>query len=104
MAEIFENGFSARDPEMALREHLAGGNGLIATSRSKAVAREFAVQNQGHVYAIDNVGGAQVKYPNELWFMAFEREVTLERIDASRIRGACSMDLKEWTPNPRCDG
>lgn len=55
-ADIFENGMTARNPAMSLEEHLAGGNGLISTSRNKGVAEGFAVQHRGLIYEIDNVG------------------------------------------------
>lgn len=85
-AEIFEDGMTARDPSMSLREHLGGGNGLISTSRSKAVAHGFALQRRGWIYEIDNIGGTRVKYSWRDWELMGEREVTFTRIEPSQIR------------------
>ncbi|MDA0643803.1 hypothetical protein [Nonomuraea ferruginea] len=37
---------TAHNPEMGLEEHMTGGNGLIAASESKKVARGFAIEHK----------------------------------------------------------
>jgi len=98
VGEIFENGMLARNPAMSVEEHLAGGNGLIVTLKSKFVADGFAIQNKGVTYVIDDVGGIRVKYPRHFRHLAGEREVVFRQIDPSRIRGAYTS-TGEWFPN-----
>ncbi len=102
-AEIFEGGMTARNPAMSIEEHLAGGNGLIATSKSKFVANGFAVQNKGLTYVIDDVGGTAVQYPKNFKFMKGEQEVVFSRIEPTQIRGAYTSK-GEWIPNPNYRG
>lgn len=90
---------TARKPAMSLEEHLAGGNGLIGTSKSKFVADGFAVQNKGLTYVIDDVGSTVVKYPKGYKYLAGEREVVFTRIETGQIRGAYTSS-GEWIPNP----
>jgi hypothetical protein len=88
---------------MSIEEHLAGGNGLIATLKDKFVANGFAVQNKGLTYVIDDVGGTAVEYPKNFKFMKGEQEVVFTRIEPSRIRGAYTLK-GEWIPNPNYRG
>jgi hypothetical protein len=90
-AEIFEDGMTARNPAMSIEEHLAGGNGLIASSKSKFVANGFAVQNNGLIYVIDDVGSTAVNYPKNFNFMKGEQEVFFTRIEPTQIRGAYTL-------------
>lgn len=99
-SDIFVNGMTARNPGMSLEDHLAGGNGLIATSRSKGAAEGFAIQHRGPIYEIDNIGGTTVKYPRKFWYLRAEREVTFTRIEPSQIRGAHMPNRGAWIPNP----
>ena len=102
-AEIFEDGMTARNPAMSIEEHLAGGNGLIGTSKSKFVANGFAVQNKGLIYVIDDVGGSAVKYPKNFNFLKGEQELFFTRIEPTQIRGAYTLK-GEWIPNPNYRG
>jgi hypothetical protein len=104
-AKIFEDGMTARNPEMSLEEHLGGGNGLIAASRSKDVARGFAIQHKGVIYEIDDWGnGMPVKYKPGYRYLAGEQDVVFTRIEPSQIRGAWRLGKygkpDEWIPNP----
>ncbi|MFI7130146.1 hypothetical protein ACIBQ1_30940 [Nonomuraea sp. NPDC050153] len=103
---IFENGMTARDPDMSIEEHLSGENGLIAASKSKNVARGFAVGHKGYIFEIDDRGnGMEVKYGPGFKHLRGEQEVVFKRIDPSQIRGAWkpgkygSAD-DVWIPNP----
>lgn len=98
--DLFDNGMTARDPSMSLDEHLAGGNGLIGTSRSKFVADGFAVQNKGVTYVIDDLSvGVRVNYSSKFWYLSGEQEVTFTRIDPTQIRGAITP-TGTWIQNP----
>ena len=97
--DIFDNGFSASQPSMPLAEHLAGGNGLVSTSRSQFVADGFAVQHRGVTYIIDDVGGTPVQYSREFWHLRGEQEVVFSRIIPSQIRGAVGPN-GVFVPNP----
>ncbi|MER6580088.1 hypothetical protein [Nonomuraea sp. NPDC001023] len=103
--KIFENGMTARNPEMSLDEHLAGGNGWIAASKSKSVARGFAVKHKGFIYEIDDWGnGTPVKYSPRFRHLKPEREILFTRIEPSQIRGAWRLgkfdEPDTWIPNP----
>ncbi len=97
--DIFDNGFSASNPSMPLAEHLAGGNGLVSTSRSQFVAEGFAVQHRGVTYIIDDVGGTPVQYSRQFSHLLGEQEVVFSRIVPSQIRGAVGPN-GVFVPNP----
>ncbi|MFC5821888.1 hypothetical protein [Nonomuraea harbinensis] len=102
---IFENGMTARNPEMGLEEHMTGGNGLIAASESKNVARGFAIKHKGFIYEIDNWGnGEPVKYRDGVKYLLPEQEVVFKRIEPGQIRGAWRLGRFDqpdtWIPNP----
>jgi hypothetical protein len=98
--DIFKNGMTARNPGMSLEEHLAGGSGLISTSRSKFVANGFAVQHKGYTYVIDDIGtGNKVKYPKGFKGLQGETEVNFASIPSSQIKGAYNLQ-GEYIPNP----
>ncbi|MET8861529.1 hypothetical protein ABZW11_01100 [Nonomuraea sp. NPDC004580] len=106
LERIFENGMTARNPDMSIEEHLSGENGLIAASKSKSVARGFAVGHKGYIFEIDDHGnGMEVKYGPGFKHLRGEQEVVFKRIDPSQIRGAWkpgkygSAD-DVWIPNP----
>ena len=69
---------------MSIEEHLASGNGLIGTSKSKFVANGFAVQNKGLIYVMDDVGSTAVKYPKNFNFVKGEQESF--SLGSSRLR------------------
>ncbi|MFF0573628.1 hypothetical protein [Streptosporangium saharense] len=104
--KIFDEGMTARDPDMSLEDHLAGGNGLIAASRSKNVARGFAIGRKGYIFEVEDRGnGMEVKYGPGFKHLRGEQEVVFRRIDPSQIRGAwkpgkygIADDI--WIPNP----
>ncbi|WP_219460005.1 hypothetical protein [Nonomuraea rhizosphaerae] len=103
--EIFQDGMTARSPDMSLEEHLGGGNGLIGASKIKDVARGFAIQHRGYIYEIEDRGNSiRVKYPPGYGHLAGEREFVFTRIEPSQVRGAWKPgklgkpDI--WIPNP----
>ncbi|MGP3920122.1 scabin-related ADP-ribosyltransferase [Nonomuraea sp. 10N515B] len=103
---IFENGMTARNPDMSIEDHLSGENGLIAASKSKMVSRGFAIRNKGYIFEIDDRGnGMEVKYGPGFKHLIGEQEVVFKRIEPSQIRGAWkpgkygSAD-DVWIPNP----
>ncbi|MDP4507597.1 scabin-related ADP-ribosyltransferase [Nonomuraea turcica] len=103
---IFENGMTARNPDMSIEDHLSGENGLIAASKSKTVSRGFAIRNKGYIFEIDDRGnGMEVKYGPGFKHLIGEQEVVFKRIEPSQIRGAWkpgkygSAD-DAWVPNP----
>lgn len=94
------NGMSARDPSMEIGEHLSGGSGLIATSRSKFVADGFAIQNRGFTYQIRDPGtGQRVRYGVRFSHLRGERETVFTSIDGADILGAIDLE-GNWIPNP----
>ncbi|MER6513300.1 hypothetical protein ABT158_41270 [Nonomuraea sp. NPDC001636] len=106
LERIFEKGMTARDPDMSIEQHLSGENGLIAASKSKNVARGFAVGHKGYIFEIEDRGnGMEVKYGPGFKHLRGEQEVVFKRIDPSQIRGAWkpgkygSAD-DVWIPNP----
>ncbi|MFF4194083.1 hypothetical protein [Nonomuraea sp. NPDC001831] len=106
LERIFEKGMTARDPDMSVEQHLSGENGLIAASKSKNVARGFAVGHKGYIFEIEDRGnGMEVKYGPGFRHLRGEQEVVFKRIDPSQIRGAWkpgkygSAD-DVWIPNP----
>lgn len=103
--KIFEDGMTARNPEMSLEKHLAGGNGLIAASKSKDVARGFAIRHRGFIYEVDNWGnGKGVEYRKGFKHLKPEQEIFFTRIEPGQIRGAWKLgklgEPDTWIPNP----
>ncbi|PRX44888.1 pertussis toxin subunit 1 [Nonomuraea fuscirosea] len=103
--KIFENGMTARNPEMSIEEHMTGGNGLIAASESKSVARGFAIKYKGVIYEIDDWGnGTPVKYAGRVKYLLPEQEIIFTKIDPGQIRGAWKLGKYDapdtWIPNP----
>ncbi|MEV0591799.1 scabin-related ADP-ribosyltransferase [Nonomuraea cavernae] len=104
-ARIFENGMTARSPEMSIEEHMTGGNGLIAASESKSVARGFAIKHKGFIYEIDDWGnGTPVKYTGRVKHLLPEQETVFTKIEPEQIRGAWKLGRYDnpdtWIPNP----
>lgn len=102
---IFENGMTARDPNTSIEEHMTGGNGLIAASISKSVARGFAIKHKGFIYEIDDWGnGEPVKYQGRVKYLLPEQEIVFKRIEPGQIRGAWKLGRFDqpdtWIPNP----
>ncbi|SEF75979.1 hypothetical protein SAMN05444920_101572 [Nonomuraea solani] len=104
--KIFEKGMTARDPDMSLEDHLSGENGLIGASKSKNVARGFAVGHKGYIFEVDDRGnGMEVKYGPGFKHLKGEQEVVFKQIDPSQIRGAWKPGKygeadDVWIPNP----
>ncbi|MFD1547339.1 scabin-related ADP-ribosyltransferase [Nonomuraea guangzhouensis] len=103
--KIFENGMTARDPEMSIEQHMTGGNGLIAASESKSVARGFAIRHKGFIYEIDDWGnGTPVKYGGRVKYLLPEQEIVFTKIEPEQIRGAWKLgkfdEPDTWLPNP----